>query len=274
MSLWPTASLLVSSFDGYGDCWEAVFYSLLKYWPDCPFPIYLIANRREFCHPSVRVLRVPGQDWSSSLLCALDSIDTEYVLYFQEDYWLSETVDTPRIRDYLKLMDAHGLHYIRLLANPTPDGHFIHDHRLGIIADQASYRTSVQVSLWRASVLRFLLRPGESAWDFEVQGTRRSRIYGDRFLSVRCQGKDDYFHGVRYLCSAINRGKWSREARRYAEREGIQVDFSNLPVETWWDDFKRVNAFGRLFALWGYRTHLFLTHPAIALKKARKRLGL
>lgn len=271
----PKASLLISSFDGYGDCWQAVCHGLVKYWPDCPFPIYLIANRREFHHPLVSVIRVSGQeDWSSSLLSALALIDTEYVMYFQEDYWLLETVDTSRIQGYLNLMDAHGLHYVRLLANPIPDGSFAHDHRLGIIADQASYRTSVQVSLWRAAVLRALLRPGESAWDFEIAGTVRSRVYRDCFLSVKRQGTDDYINGVRYVCSAINRGRWSREAGKYAKREGLEIDFSNLPVESWWDDAKRGNAIGRLLALWGYRTHLFLTSPTTALKKARQKLRL
>ena len=168
--------------------------------------MYLIANRREFSHPRVSVLRIAeADDWSGALLRALARLQTEYVMYFQEDYWLQEPVSTDRIREYVDLMDQHELNYIRLLSKPQPDGSFPHDQRLGVLADTADYRTSVQVSLWRTRVFGSLLRAGESAWQFETDGNRRSRRYGATFLSTWRHGGDDYFNGVRYLCSAINR---------------------------------------------------------------------
>jgi hypothetical protein len=269
----PTATVLVSSFDGYADCWMPMCHSLRKYWPDCPFPIQLMTIQRPFAHDGIQVQRL-GDDrgWASNLLAALERIKTPYVLYLQEDYWLSEAVDTARIRSYLTLMETHALNYIRLLAFPPPDGPFPGDPRLGVLATDAGYRTSVQATLWRTEVLRRLLVPGETAWRFEFEGTERSRHYGQTFLSVRSEGKDEYANGIRYLCSAVNAGKWYRLAKEYARRENLAVDFGNLPSETWWDEFKRCGWLGRQAGVWVHRIHLIATRPGEALRKAGRRL--
>ena len=233
-------SILVSSFDGLSDCWGPFCHGIAKYWPDCPYPAYLIANLKDLKDERVSAIKV-GEDkgWSRNLSAALDQIDSRYVLYFQEDYWMTERVNTSAISDYVSIMDQQGLHYLRLLSFPMPDRDFPGDDRLGIIATEAPYRTSLQIALWRKDVLKELIDPSETPWDFEIKGTERSRRYGGTFLSVRPSGDDPYYHGIRYVCTAVNRGRWSRQARLYAEKEGIDVDFSNLPTETWWHEYQR-----------------------------------
>lgn len=273
MSATPDVTILISSFDGYSDCWLPVCHGFQKYWPDCPYPVRLMTNEKDFDHPAATVMKVGGgRDWSGRMITALDRITTPYVIYFQEDYWIDAPVDTARVKEYVALMDRHGLNYIRLLAFPEPAHDFPGDPRLGLIARDGEYRTSVQITLWRREVFRDLVRAGESVWQFEDQGTVRSRAYGDTFLSIKCKDKDPYYHGIRYVCTAINAGKWARMAKWYAEKEGLSVDFSNLPSETWWDDFKRSGPLGRAVKLWTHRLGLVVRHPVIAAKKARDRL--
>lgn len=221
---------------------------------------------------AIEVMKVGGGlEWSSRMMTALERISTTYVMYFQEDYWISSEVDTAMVDGYVALMDVYGINYLRLLAKPLPDSDFAHDDRLGVLADDAPYRTSVQITLWRREVFLDLLRRGESVWEFEVNGTERSRKYGSTFLSVKRHGRDDYYHGIRYVCTAVNYGKWSRMAPQYARAEGLEVDFRNLPTETWWDEFKRYNIIGVFVRIWLYRARMFFSHPGEALKKARRR---
>jgi hypothetical protein len=59
------------------------------------------------------------------------------------------------------------------------------------------------MSLWRKEVLRELLKPGESAWDFEIHGTVRSDTY------------DGFYAAWRNCFTVINgviKGKWHRKA--------------------------------------------------------------
>ena len=265
-------TILINSFDAYSDCWAPVCHGFTKYWPDCPYPILLMTTGKDFSHRRINVLKVGGgRDWSARMLEALERITTPYVMYFQEDYWITEPVDTARVTSYVALMEKYGLNYIRLLSKPIPDADFAHDARLGVLAEDADYRTSVQISLWRRQVFLSLVRPRESVWEFESNGSPRSRSYGDTFLSTKRHEKDDYSYGIRYVCTAINRGKWARTAKAYAKSEGLRVDFSQLPSETWWDDFKRGNRLGGFLGLWLHRAQFFINDPGAAIQKIRDR---
>jgi hypothetical protein len=268
-----SVTVLISSFDGYSDCWGPFCHGFTKYWPDCPYPILLMTNTKDHPHDRIATIKVEGgRDWSVRMINALDRIETPYVMYFQEDYWLNERVDTAKVEHYFDLMEKYGLNYIRLLSKPLPDADFPHDSRLGILTQEASYRTSVQITLWRKEVLQELLRPQESVWDFEREGTLRSRKYGDTFLSIKRHGDDDYYYGIRYVCTAVNYGKWSRMARSYAEQEGLRVDFSNLPMETWWDEYKRYNPIGVFTRIWMHRFGMLFRNPRQAVARIRSRL--
>jgi hypothetical protein len=268
------ATVLINSFDAYAECWEPVSHGIRKYWPDCPFPVILMTEERDFDYPGVRVLKV-GRDavWSNRMIIAVRSITTPFVVYFQEDYWLNERVDNARILHYLTLMGSERLDYLRLLSKPAPDLPFEPDLRLGVLADDAPYRTSAQIAIWRRDVLLDLLVPGESVWEFELKGSPRSRKYGRSFVSIKRDHGDDYANGIRYVCTAVNGGKWSRMARPYAEAEGLSVDFSTRPTDTWWDDFKRSGPLGYFFRDLTHRLAMLIADPAEFGRRARARLG-
>jgi hypothetical protein len=267
-------AVVINSFDRYSDCWGPVTHGLHKYWADCPYPIYLISNFKNFKAPGVCVLKT-GADisWSDRLHNALTRLDATYIIYFQEDYWLTKPADTARVRDYLRHMDHRGLHYVRLLAAPAPAHDFPDDVRLGIIAREGDYRTSAQIALWRREVLCELLVPGESVWEFEIEGTNRSRRYGDTFLSVKPHHGDPYYWGFSYVCTAINAGHWSRAAKAYARDEGLSVDFSHLPSESWWRGYQRVRWGGRtLRQVSLHRAGMLVTDPTTFVDKLRSRM--
>jgi hypothetical protein len=275
-------SILISSFDGYSECWGPVAHGFTKYWPDCPYPVHLMTNFKDFPHPTIHVLKT-GADrgWSGRMLFALERLQTTFIMYFQEDYWIMHPVDTPRVCQIVGLMQTHRLDYVRLVANPVPDHEFPADPGLGLIDTQrGAYRTSVQVSIWRREVLRNLLRPDETVWQFELNATERSRVYGDTFLAAKKQTSsgwpwEDFDNGgIRYLCTAINAGRWFRPAVAYARNEGLLVDFSRRPMETWWDDFKRSGQVGRMAGLVVSRVRDIARDPAeLRALVGRSRIG-
>lgn len=266
-------SVLISSFDGYAFCWPAVCHGFSKYWPDCPYPIFLMSNVRDYEHPGIRMLHVDGgKDWTARMLSALSQLDSPYILYFQEDYWIREKVESARIAEYVGHMETHALNYIRLVAKPPPDEPFPHDSRLGVVADDAPYRASVQNSLWRREVFRNLLCPGETVQAFEQGASRRSRGLGKTFLSVQPSGHDDFAHGIRYVCTAIRAGMWERRAVDYAHREGIDVDFSTLPMETWLQQFEAYHPLGIRLGIWRHRCKMMLRDPRAWWTRALARL--
>jgi hypothetical protein len=235
-------SILISSCDRYSVCWRPFEHGLEKYWPDCPFPVYLISNQLDFPSPRVSTLRL-GKDagWAPNLISALSGIDTPYVLYMQEDYWLNAPVNTARLREYLAVMEESGAEYLRLAAVPGPDADFPLDPRLGALSPEAEFRTSLQAAIWRKDALLELLLPDENGWLFETDGSVRSASRPGLFLSVRREAGSPFVHGISYVCTAIHGGRWTRDAQAYARSERLDVDFGTFPRNSWWGDFQQRN---------------------------------
>lgn len=213
--------ILVSTFDSYQPCWAPFCHGIQKYWPDCPFPIYFVTNQLDApCGKSIKV--GPDYGWSKNLQFALNQITEDYVIYCQEDYWLKQQVDTSEIIAYSQFLAAGIVDHIRLHPVPPPDHNFYPDARLGIIDRDAEYRVSLQMGLWRKSVLLDAITHSPNGWHFEKHGAKFV-AKDDRFLSVKVN------HGIDYVFTAVIDGKWSGHAYDYAEQEGIEVDFDKLP---------------------------------------------
>jgi hypothetical protein len=219
-------TLLVNSFDGYSVCWPVFAHGLRKYWPTHPEQVRFITNHLDVNYGEA--IKVgPDRGWSANLLFALQRIDTPFVLYAQEDYWIDQPVDQEMMDAYLRLFEEEKADYLRLYPAPPPNRPLPEDERLGIIAVGAPYRTSTQMAFWRRQVLCDLLDPAESGWQYEVQSVPRSAKYGDRFL---CVSKRRY--GISYVFTAVVSGEFIPEARQYARQEGIELNVRGLPPKT------------------------------------------
>jgi len=239
-----STSLVVSSCDKFQDVWNIFFTLFFRYWPDCPFPVFLVANYRSCADDRVKTILV-GEDrgWASNMRQALAQIPGQYVIYLQEDYFLEAKVDTLRIMRLLECMHQRRVGCLRLYPCPGPDLANGDSEELAGISREAPYRVSLQSAIWDKEVLQSILVDGESGWDMEIQGTERSRALDVPFLSVK---RDPVTNRVTdpalpYLCTAIVRGRWDRRAVSLCQREGILLDMSKRPVETPWQEFWRTN---------------------------------
>lgn len=213
--------ILVSTFDKYSICWGPFCYSIQKYWINHP-DIYFITNTLiADCGKSILVGADRG--WSNNLLFALRQIESPYILYTQEDYWIQKPVDASNIIDYLSLFEKNLVDYIRLAPESGESINFQNDTRLVIYPDNSKWRTSLHMAIWRKSVLMDLIIPGENQWDFEINGSIRSRKYGNRFLRVT-----NRINGISYTSSAIVEGEWSKAAYDFSRNEGIYINFNGL----------------------------------------------
>ena len=219
-------SAVVLSHDGYADLWPAFFELLFRFWPDLPYPLHLVSNRRTFPDDRVIPVRVGDErSWSQTLARALDHIHGRYVLLMLEDYFLTGRVDTARIvRMHAAMIKLRAV-YLRLAPAPKPDSPCPGFSDIGYIAKGAPYRTSLQIAFWERSTLLGLLRQDETAWDFELKGSRRSDHVSHPFLSVYDGFALPYRHAVR-------RGRWIPGAIRQFGALGMTFDCSNRSTES------------------------------------------
>jgi len=214
-----SVAVLVSSCDAFFDCWRPFAFFFRKYWPDCPFQVFLLVNELKVQSQILRSLPV-GTDrgWASNLIVALRQIQTPRLLYFQDDYFLDGPVQHDQLAAdfaYAFEHDADSLCF-RARSDLEPAFQPIND-RFGIVPPGSDGRTRCQLTLWKREALLAALRDGETAWEMEAGGSARTRDMRVFSYSKR----DDA--PVPYLMSAVVRGLWTREAIAMCARENFEI---------------------------------------------------
>jgi hypothetical protein len=247
-------AILVVSCDKYSDLWPACFGLLFKYWPDCPFPIYLLSNFENYSDSRVTTITV-GKDrnWSTNLANGLRKIKQDFVLVLMEDYLLDRAVNTRRMISLENYMEKRKAACLRLLPSPGPDGPSAENPEVGEIRKGAPYRLSLQAAIWSRPVLLGLLRWGESAWEFEMLGSRRADFVELPFLSVQ-RGNP----GITYR-NAVVKGRWDLDAIEFAKLEGVSLELGRRPVHR-----------GQPFPVSNILTRLRIAFGKQILRKLRK----
>jgi hypothetical protein len=231
----PDLAILVNSTDRYADTWPPFFTLFAAYWPACPYPIVLNTETLDYRHGGLDI-RVSDTwsdttqarpDWSSSLARCLAGIDTELILYLQDDYFINAPVDADAIDLFAGIMQREGLDHIQLRELNEARYEPVAAHEaLWRIPLRSPYLVSLQAGLWRRTTLLDLLRPGESPWQFERWGTIRARHAAVEFM---CLNQEMYEWAGRppipYEPTGIVRGRWYAPAvvDLFSEH-GITVD--------------------------------------------------
>jgi len=224
-------SVLVVSCDKYHDLWVPFFTLFFRYWPDCPYPVYLCSNEKTHEDEGVQTLLTgPDLSWSTTLKRCLERLPTPYLILFQEDFLFTKKVDTQRVGALVSCLRNQEAACLRLYPSPPPDRPTQEDPEVGEIATGAAYRVSLQAAIWDKAVLYGLLKDGESPWDLEYAGSERSNSIPRRFLSISGGNRERW--PLDYFSTAVVQGKWVREAVALCAREGIRVDETSRAIES------------------------------------------
>ena len=234
--------LLVVSCDSYSDVWDTFFSFFFRCWNDCPLDIYLLSNEKSYDQSRVNTIKV-GRDisWSDNLLNGIDQLKKDYVFLLFEDLLLNQKVSTTYFNRLSKWINNHNPNYLRLCISHKPK---YFDDLVGRIPDKTPYKTSTMPCIWKRSTLREILKKGESAWDFEIKGSKRAYEY-DGFYAV-------YKDLIRYNNGVI-KGKWRKSILKEGNEYGLNRNMISRPVMTTVEEF--------VYALRKYRSVLFNRFP-------------
>ena len=169
----------------------------------------------------------PADKWSDSIIKLLDAIDDKYIMIMLEDYWLVRNVDIQALKAIDKFCNCYSniarfdLTEDRLKGGMSKDIGYI--GRLDLIeAQRTSYNASLQASIWSTDYLKRILVPGESPWNFELQGTERlNNIEDMRVLGVRQ-------YPVRYQIMVVNGAFSKGYENEYPYRHISESDLASL----------------------------------------------
>jgi hypothetical protein len=216
-------SVLYMSCKKYSDLWIEYFKLFRRYWPACPFKIKILTDMDGPNVDGVEILR-SGKDvsWSDNLLFALERIDSPYVLMLLDDFFIMDHVQHDWVMKRIQWAVEHDHNYLRLCSYPPkPVGMAMDD--VGPLPKGAHYRNSTRFPLWKRETLRRLVLRGESAWEFEVNGSVRSDEF-DGFYAA-------YTDPFKYA-NCVIKGKWNPVAVARARRRGVSLDLGIRPYMT------------------------------------------
>ncbi|MDR0397222.1 MAG: hypothetical protein LBH66_07970 [Oscillospiraceae bacterium] len=228
-------TLYVSSCDSYSDLWEGFFFFLNKRWPDCPFPIVLVSESKTFGADGmdIRCPRLNRTDrkipWGDLQLRALDTIDSPYILFMLEDFFISRGVDGDMIRQCLDWMDADsGIGKFMLRPARAERG-----VECGFTPFRQSLKldwcVNAQAAIWRTDLFRRAITPHISVWDWENIASRYARGWPERFYIINEDWSDSapiYYAGG----GVVHNGMWIEEALQLLRRNGLNIDVNRRGV--------------------------------------------
>ena len=231
-------TVLIASCDKYEDAW-APFLKLWKIqWPDCPYN-FVLSTETKTCNcdffPVKTVNSGEGVSWSARLRDALDKIETEFVLFTLEDFFLTEKVDVELFNQAKKLIEENPeigrINFMWERLGDTyeykagEDSYFKPTHKDNIL------RTNVVISLWRRDYFKKLLYKDEDPWQYEKNAPMRARYAGYEIYTQRYAVSAPVFHYCMNPADGlgITEGKWLNGNKILFEKYGItDVDFEKI----------------------------------------------
>lgn len=223
-------AILVASCDAFSDLWHTFFACFFKYWPDCPYPVYLGSNRVEYADQRVRSILIGEDiDYSSNLMKMINQIPQGWIILWVDDRVLSSTVDTRRMKEFVSFSHRKNAGYTKLISTHpfsllTEEGPGI-----GEIPKGKRYRFGITVGLWRKRLLMELLSTGESAWQLERFGCRRADAMEDTFYALHYKKR---FMPPLQDKHLVMKGKVIRDALQFLKKEGCDGILSHRPVQS------------------------------------------
>lgn len=238
-------TIIVNTCDKYESAWEPFFRLLAIQWPECKeYDFILNSETKVYNCDFLNIKTICGGTkltWSARLKNVLKQIDTEYILYFLEDFFLLQKVNNDVFLEALDYIKSHNdVGYIGLKYSPEHifkeksevdlSKHFLNKDDIVTVN-----RVNSMTALWRKDWLLSLLRTHETPWEFEVYGSVRSRRTNMKVLKVNninnvCNPVFDYGVDIKYGYG-ITRGKWLPKNVELFKQYGIDVNFDLLGID-------------------------------------------
>lgn len=180
-------SVLINSCDKYEFIWNKFFHLFDKYWDKSKnLPIYFLTEHKTPSRNDIYCVTTDKTSWSDRIQEVLSTIDTKYVLWLQDDYFLRRKIDISLLENYLNFIednkvDRFGIHehsYLYSLTKDVQSNFFRYKQN-------SLYTISMQASIWNKEFFQSCFcDKQETIWEFEVDGsirlnTRPHKIYLD-----------------------------------------------------------------------------------------------
>lgn len=233
-------TIIVNSCDKFKDAWEPFFCLLEKYWTNHPRKILLNSETipYEGNFPYVKtVLNKHNESWTERIRNTVKQADTEYILFFLEDYFIWENVDEVLFDSAIQIMKEDEKTGAIVFHGVSVDSKYNTKFNCDDVFVEQSKRiisrAHVTITLFKKDYFLKLLCDNENPWRYERESYARSIALGKKIYAQNYGCSKPCF--IYYLKPrdniGINQGKWLKDTIPMFEKNGItNIDYSNLGV--------------------------------------------
>lgn len=216
--------IIISTCDKFSDLWDANILLLEKNWKCRNGQTFLVTDApTEKSYENVQIIAAgEGTEITQRLAAAMEKVQTKYILFTLDDYFLTEPIDNLQLLNAVEFMEQEHVDYLRLY---PASRHYL--KREGAVISQrhpgfyhrdikkGDYKVSLYPGLWRTDFMRSTLNAPMNVWQYEVELTNMARKYGAR--CAISNNREFPFLDV------IRKGKVLRRAHRYFQENPIYV---------------------------------------------------
>lgn len=263
-------TVVVSSCDNYEDTWYPFFTVLRNRWKNIPYPIVLNTETKSFQMEGLNICSFhlyqhPNEvPWSLRLKETLKRIETPYIIFLLEDFFLESDVDNQKIQQCIQWMDEDPtiscFDFAGTICGKKPCQYpgFMERPRF------SQYKFNAQAAVWRRIDLISYLRDDEDPWVWEFVGNLRSFRTSKKFYCC-ADGAEPAFN---YKLPGIVRGKWNPElVEPIVSQYGIKLNYAVRPSATHEEVIAHTNAARETDKLFGLRVvHSYIVNVFLHFK--------
>ncbi len=234
----PDVTILINGCDKYEDAWEPFIKLFRIQWQDCPYPFVLNTDTKTYrgayaeevtsIHPDN-----PNVPWGRRLYGCLEKIETEYVLFIVEDYFIQNPVCVEVFEHAHSLMRADSRIGMAALSYGKPNvesGEFEDEYFFSRVIDQKNM-IWCRINLYRKDYLQKLIRNHETIWEFERFASYRAQKLPYIIIQQKRSVPECFTFDIKVEKGyGITRGKWLPKNVELFEKHGIDVDFEKLGI--------------------------------------------
>lgn len=240
----PRLTVLVNSCDKYEDAWDP-FFACLNHFSTKgqPYPIILNTETKQYKsdYYDIRTVNTLGKvSWSKRLKHVLSYVETDYVLFLLEDYFLEDEFDIDRLEKVINYMDENvSVGIVDIKPRWAECKEQVEKNKIEYKNVQDSFKERVLASfnitcspaVWRTSTLKQILRDHEDVWDFEYYSGIRAKKYGIKVVRfiTRVPGIYEYNYQI-WSGMGITQGKWLPGNVDFFANLNIPVNFGKLGI--------------------------------------------
>jgi len=185
-------ALLVHACDRYEFLYKGFDFTFSENWDfKIPCNYYFATEVKEATVTGFTNIKSGKGEWADRLVTLLNNLDEEYILYFQEDMWLSKPVNPGFLSVLFEKAIQNNWQQVKLHSSDVyktkETADFIEGFNIAELDNEASlFLMSHQITLWKKDFLLAQLHKKEHPWRNERKGTKRLKKLNPLILHADC----------------------------------------------------------------------------------------